>query len=111
MAVENGYSNDELLKFAAHTNQITRTRDYLSSICSVDGQASTFKVKGDILISLREEGRRAYPISGAPFSNDGLVAAQGLNAHFGTPDHKKRKRSGVDGEGTIAKRRKPFHAS
>ncbi|KAM7219592.1 hypothetical protein V8F06_004973 [Rhypophila decipiens] len=37
---ENGYSNDELLKFAAHTNQVTRTRDYISSICSVDGQGS-----------------------------------------------------------------------
>ncbi|KAM7212780.1 Protein of unknown function (DUF3435) domain containing protein [Rhypophila decipiens] len=39
-ATENGYSNDELLKFAAHTNQVTRTRDYISSICSVDGQGS-----------------------------------------------------------------------
>ncbi|KAK4209474.1 hypothetical protein QBC37DRAFT_378040 [Rhypophila decipiens] len=39
-ATENGFSNDELLKFAAHTNQITRTRDYLSSICGIDGQAS-----------------------------------------------------------------------
>jgi len=40
LAPENGYSNDELLKFAAHTNQTTRTRDYISSICSVDGQGS-----------------------------------------------------------------------
>ncbi|KAM7183345.1 hypothetical protein V8F33_013652 [Rhypophila sp. PSN 637] len=39
-ATKNGYSNDELLKFAAHTNQVTRTRDYISSICSVDGQGS-----------------------------------------------------------------------
>ncbi|KAM7186433.1 hypothetical protein V8F33_011826 [Rhypophila sp. PSN 637] len=39
-ATENGYSNDELLEFAAHTNQVTRRRDYISSIYSVDGQGS-----------------------------------------------------------------------
>ncbi|KAK3939345.1 hypothetical protein QBC46DRAFT_364849 [Diplogelasinospora grovesii] len=35
-ATSNGYSKDELMKFAAHTNQITLTRDYLSSITIVN---------------------------------------------------------------------------
>jgi hypothetical protein len=39
LGLEGGYSNDELLKFAGHTHQITRTRDYMNSISSVDGQA------------------------------------------------------------------------
>ncbi|TLS20592.1 uncharacterized protein PpBr36_11315, partial [Pyricularia pennisetigena] len=43
-ATSNGYSKDELMKFAAHTNQITLTRDYLSSITHVDGQGSFLKM-------------------------------------------------------------------
>ena len=33
-------------------------------------------------------------ISGSPFSVRKLVAAQGLDAAFGRPDHRKRKRAG-----------------
>ncbi|KAK3939116.1 hypothetical protein QBC46DRAFT_365016 [Diplogelasinospora grovesii] len=43
-ATSNGYSKDELMKFAAHTNQMTLTRDYLSSITAVDGLASFLKL-------------------------------------------------------------------
>ncbi|EHA53229.1 hypothetical protein MGG_16935 [Pyricularia oryzae 70-15] len=43
-ATSNGYSKDELMKFAAHTNQMTLTRDYLSSITHVDGQGSFLKM-------------------------------------------------------------------
>ncbi|KAK3938223.1 patatin-like phospholipase-like protein [Diplogelasinospora grovesii] len=37
-----------------------------------------FKTRGEIAISLREGRCQAYPISGAPFSVERLVAAQGL---------------------------------
>ncbi|RYO74330.1 hypothetical protein DL764_010855 [Monosporascus ibericus] len=43
-ATSNGYSKDELIKFAAHTNQATLAKDYLSSITSVDGLASFLKL-------------------------------------------------------------------
>ncbi|KAM7210074.1 patatin-like phospholipase-like protein [Rhypophila decipiens] len=66
-----------------------------------------FKTSGEILISLREEGFREYPISGAPFSVDKLVKTQGLNAHFGAADHRKRKRSCMD-EGHKERKRKRF---
>lgn len=36
----NGYAKDELMKFAAHANQATLSRDYPSSITTVDGLAS-----------------------------------------------------------------------
>ncbi|KAK3935780.1 patatin-like phospholipase-like protein [Diplogelasinospora grovesii] len=42
----------------------------------------TFKVNKEIVISLRVQGCREHPISGAPFSVSKLVTAQGLNAHF-----------------------------
>lgn len=41
MSPDNGYAKDELMKFAAHTNQMTLTRDYLSSIT---GLASFLKL-------------------------------------------------------------------
>ncbi|KAH7025146.1 uncharacterized protein B0I36DRAFT_367030 [Microdochium trichocladiopsis] len=43
-ATSNGYSKDELMKFAAHTNQMTMTRDYLSSITVVDGLGGFLKL-------------------------------------------------------------------
>lgn len=42
--IGNGYSKDELTKFAAHTNRVTLQRDYLSSITNVDGQACFLKL-------------------------------------------------------------------
>ena len=66
-----------------------------------------FKVNGEISISLREEGSQDYPISGAPFTVEKLVAAQGLNSHFGTADH-KRKRECTDERRVETKRRKLF---
>ncbi|KAK0717568.1 hypothetical protein B0T26DRAFT_740895 [Lasiosphaeria miniovina] len=44
LATANGYSNRELMKFAAHTNKMTLTRDYLSSITVVDGLAGFLKL-------------------------------------------------------------------
>ena len=55
-----------------------------------------FKTSGEVLISLKQEGRREHPISGAPFTIDKLVSAQGLDAPFGTACHKKRKREQID---------------
>jgi hypothetical protein len=66
----------------------------------------SFSVGGEILISLREGAGREYPISGAPFSVDRLVAAQGLNAHFGTSYHQKRKRACADEGNETTKRRR-----
>lgn len=40
----NGYSNDELMKFAAHATQMTLTRDWISSITAVDGLASFLRL-------------------------------------------------------------------
>ena len=40
MHLENGYSKDELMKFAAHTNPNTLPMNYLSSISSIDGLGS-----------------------------------------------------------------------
>ncbi|KAK0721562.1 hypothetical protein B0T26DRAFT_739088 [Lasiosphaeria miniovina] len=44
LATANGYSDRELINFAAHTNKMTLTRDYLSSITVVDGLASFLKL-------------------------------------------------------------------
>ena len=41
-------------------------------------------------ISLREKDT-PYPISGAPFTLQGLLNSQSLEARFGTADHRKRK--------------------
>jgi len=67
----------------------------------------SFKTSEEILISLREEGCREYPISGAPFLVDRLVTTQGLNAHFGTADHRSRKRPCID-EGYRRRKRQRF---
>jgi hypothetical protein len=65
-----------------------------------------FTTSEEILISLKLEGYQEYSISGAPFTIDKLVSAQGLNAHFGTVDHKKRKGEWSDeGQGRRKKRR------
>ena len=44
-----------------------------------------------VSISLREGSHQPNNISGSPFSVDSLVGAQGMDAHFGRADHKKRK--------------------
>jgi len=44
-----------------------------------------------IPIHLREGSSLSNNISGSPFSVDSFVAAQGLEAHFGRADHRKRK--------------------
>lgn len=64
-----------------------------------------FEAARGISISLKEKGYREYPISGAPFSIQRLIEAQGLNTPFGTADH-KRKRSSVDTMGNSIKRRR-----
>lgn len=67
-------------------------------------QVST--VTGDRLeISLELDDGEACSISGSPFSVPRLVAAQGLDAPFGRPDHRKRKRLGGDGRPTTKRRR------
>lgn len=52
-----------------------------------------------ISISLRMQSAldESYPVSGLPSTVDKLVRAQGLNAYFGTADHRKRKTSPCDG--------------
>lgn len=40
----NGYSDRELMKFAAHTTNMALTRDYISSITVVDGLAGFLKL-------------------------------------------------------------------
>ncbi len=60
----------------------------------------------EIHILLKERGCQGYPISGAPFSAERLVAVQGLNADFGTADHKTRKRACSDEGDKMVKRRK-----
>jgi hypothetical protein len=44
-------------------------------------------------------------ISGSPFSVRKLVTAQGLDAAFGRPDHRKRKRIGEDERSSCKRRR------
>jgi len=44
-----------------------------------------------ISISLKEGSHPPNNVSGSPFSVDSLVGAQGMDAHFGRADHKKRK--------------------
>ena len=48
------------------------------------------KTDNDFSISLRIHGFPDYPISGSPFSISRLVKLQGLDAYFGTGNHKKR---------------------
>ena len=54
-------------------------------------------------ISLRESDT-PYPISGAPFTLQWLIEAQGLEARFGTADHRKRKRPSQD---DVRQRKRP----
>ena len=44
-------------------------------------------------ITLKERSSDAWNISSSPFSVERLITAQGLNASFGRPDHRKRKAS------------------
>ena len=43
-------------------------------------------------ISLKQGDSEPCNISGSPYSIDKLILAQGLNAYFGTADHRKRRR-------------------
>jgi hypothetical protein len=45
------------------------------------------------VISLKQGNSEPCNISGSSYSINKLILAQGLNAHFGTADHRKRKRS------------------
>lgn len=47
-------------------------------------------------ISLKQGSSQPCNISGSPYSVEKLIVAQGLDAHFGTAEHQKRKRA-VDG--------------
>ena len=67
-----------------------------------------FEVTGEIRIVLRRGGGSEYPISGSPFTVDRLVAAQGLDAYFGSANDRlerrgNRKRSCTDEEGRAKK--------
>ena len=55
-------------------------------------------------VSLKEAGSDACNISGSPFTLDKLIAAQHLDAPFGTADHGKRKRC-AGGDASMKKRR------
>ncbi|OBT42915.1 hypothetical protein VE00_07270 [Pseudogymnoascus sp. WSF 3629] len=48
---------------------------------------------GKFTISLKQGDSEACNISGSPYLVNKLVSAQGLDAHFGRADHRKRKRS------------------
>ena len=72
--------------------------------CCLDKNGNFFKrvqlsVVDRISISLRTQDSLdgSYPVSGLPSTVDKLVQAQGLNAYFGTAEHRKRKRSSSDG--------------
>jgi hypothetical protein len=56
-----------------------------------------------ITLDMGEAG--AYDISRSPFSVQKLVAAQGLDAPFGTSDHRKRKRTDNSGNVSVKRRR------
>jgi hypothetical protein len=84
----------------------TKRLDWSAS--DVDGifrKRIEFKVKAGIAITLKWEGFQARHISGSLFSVEALINTQGLNAHFGRADHKKRKR-GEDIEERRQKRRR-----
>jgi hypothetical protein len=55
-----------------------------------------FSVKGleqEVSISLREGHSKARNISGSPFTISKVIEDQGLDAHFGTADHKEHSRT------------------
>ena len=66
-----------------------------------------YETGDQISISIRMDGSSAQGahISGLPSAIVDLVNAQGLNAYFGTSDHRKRKRS-VDDDMCVAKKRR-----
>ena len=53
-----------------------------------------FQVVGqELSVSLRWPDGRAYPISGSPYFIRKMVRKQGLDAHFGIPDHRRSHRA------------------
>lgn len=50
-------------------------------------------VRDRVTISLRQGNSEPYNISGSPFTIERLILAQGLDAHLGTANHRKRKSS------------------
>jgi hypothetical protein len=58
---------------------------------------------GRFTISLKQGESEPRNISGSPYLIKKLISAQGLDAHFGRPDHGKRKRSA---EGDLAARKR-----
>ena len=67
-----------------------------SSCLSADGnfrKLVELNLTGGFTISLKQ-GSGKYNISGSPYSVEKLVTAQGLNAHCGSANHRKRKWSG-----------------
>jgi hypothetical protein len=65
----------------------------------------SIKTLDRLAITLEAGGAEACNVSGSPFSVQKLVAAQGLDAPFGRPDHRKRKRSDDCASATVKKRR------
>ncbi|KAF2113714.1 hypothetical protein BDV96DRAFT_601192 [Lophiotrema nucula] len=57
------------------------------------GERVQIQVSEEFTISMKLKDGKAYSISGSPFTVKSLVQAQGLDAHFGRADHRKRKRS------------------
>ena len=49
-----------------------------------------------LAVTLKQDSSEPCNISGSPFSVRKLILLQGLCAVFGSPDHRKRKRSGED---------------
>jgi hypothetical protein len=82
-------------KFAVNGSPIVDARAG-GSFLGIDG---TFQVRVNektfdkLVITLKVGGADACNISGSPFSVQKLVATQGLDAPFGRPDHRKRKRN------------------
>jgi hypothetical protein len=97
---------DGSARFLLDGRPATKRLDWSAS--DVDGifrKRIEFKVKAGMAITLKWEGFQARHISGSPFSVEALINAQGLNAHFGRADHKKRKR-GEDIEERPQRRRR-----
>lgn len=88
-----------------------------SSIPGMIGDVSFLDVDGNFrkpvelnvderfIISIKQARSAPCNISGSPYSVRKLILAQRLDAHFGTADHRKRKRSGDDGFPASKKRR------
>jgi hypothetical protein len=75
------------------------------------GGDGNFRVKvgttttDSLSITLEVSSFEACNISGSPFSVQRLVTAQGFDAVFGRPDHRKRKRSRCGGELAIKRKK------